>query len=183
MREAALDADDVRSADGDAADALATDEDATLATDEDAAPVVRSGADVVSIARIADLLDEFGDSFAERAFAPEEREYCDARSSPPQHYAARWAAKEAFLKVLDEPSPTVPLDEIAIERAPTGPRLDLGVDAAAALAEALASAGADPGRFGASVSLSHDRDRGVATAHVVVVGAAASGGERGGDGA
>ena len=39
--------------------------------------------------------------FAERVFTARERDYCDARGgSSAQHYAARFAAKEAALKAL-----------------------------------------------------------------------------------
>lgn len=39
--------------------------------------------------------------FAERVFTSAEREYCDSRGVvAPQHYAARFAAKEAALKAL-----------------------------------------------------------------------------------
>lgn len=40
-------------------------------------------------------------SFAERVFTEAERAYCDSRGVvAPQHYAARFAAKEAALKAL-----------------------------------------------------------------------------------
>lgn len=133
-------------------------------------PWTASGIDVVSIPRIADLLAAFEPSFAERAFTPAERAYCDRQADPAQHYAARWAAKEAFCKLLDEPSPSVPTAEIAVRRLSTGPRLSLGPAAATALADRLERAGVDPARADRSVSLSHDRDRGVAVAQVVVVG-------------
>ena len=39
--------------------------------------------------------------FAERVFTRAERAYCDSRgAAAPQHYAARFAAKEAALKAL-----------------------------------------------------------------------------------
>jgi holo-[acyl-carrier protein] synthase len=144
---------------------------ARASADDRLRPVVHSGVDTVSIPRIAALLAEFGDSFARRAFAPREREYCERRPDPVQHYAARWAAKEAFLKALGEARPTVSLDEIAVARKPEGPHLALGPEATAALDRRFADEGADPDRTDVSVSLSHDRDGECATAHVVAVGA------------
>jgi len=38
--------------------------------------------------------------FRERCFTQAEREYCDSRPNPAQHYAARFAGKEAVGKAL-----------------------------------------------------------------------------------
>jgi holo-[acyl-carrier protein] synthase len=59
---------------------------------------VQVGLDVIEIARIRRALDRPG--FRERCFTAAEREYCDARPNPPQHYAARFAGKEAVGKAL-----------------------------------------------------------------------------------
>jgi holo-[acyl-carrier protein] synthase len=56
------------------------------------------GLDVIEIARIRRALDRPG--FRERCFTTAERAYCDARPNPPQHYAARFAGKEAVGKAL-----------------------------------------------------------------------------------
>jgi holo-[acyl-carrier protein] synthase len=135
----------------------------------DGGPQVFSGTDVVSIRRIAHLLEEFGASFADRAFTADERRYCDGRTYPAQHYAARWAVKESFLKVLGASSPPVPTAEIAVVREPSGPQLSLGSRAEAALSARLEAIGATVEQAKLSVSLSHDRDSGHATAHVIVV--------------
>jgi holo-[acyl-carrier protein] synthase len=39
-------------------------------------------------------------SFTARCFTEAERAYCDSRPNPPQHYAARFAGKEAVGKAL-----------------------------------------------------------------------------------
>jgi holo-[acyl-carrier protein] synthase len=54
--------------------------------------------DLIEIARIRRALERPG--FRERCFTEAEREYCDARPNPPQHYAARFAGKEAVGKAL-----------------------------------------------------------------------------------
>jgi len=133
-------------------------------------PVVLTGTDVVSIPRIASLLDEFGDSFERRTFTAAERDYCAGRAAPAQHYAARWAAKEAFVKLLAPAAAPVAFDAIGVRRAGDGPTLALAAPAADALAETLAARGADPDRTDRDVSLSHDANRGVAVATVTVVG-------------
>lgn len=130
---------------------------------------VYNGIDVVSIQRIADLLEEFGDSFATRSFTIGERRYCEQQLHPPEHYAARWAVKEAFLKILEEQSPAVSTDEIEVIREPSGPQLSLGPAASEALSARLLNAGVDPERTDRSVSLSHDRESDTAVAQVVVV--------------
>lgn len=138
----------------------------------DAAPVVRSGVDVVSIDRVRALLDEFGDSVRERVFTPAERAYCEHRGTPAESYAARWAAKEAFAKCLDDDVAVPPFAAVAVARSresPT-PELDLAPRAAAALECTLRAAGVDPEQAATTVSLSHDRDADSAVAQVVVVG-------------
>lgn len=55
------------------------------------------GTDMVDIARIAKVLER-GDHFKQKIFAPDEIAYCDAQRHPAQHFAGRWAAKEAYLK-------------------------------------------------------------------------------------
>jgi holo-[acyl-carrier protein] synthase len=119
----------------------------------------RIGTDLVQIERVAKILRR-QPAFAETVFSSEERRYCDAQARPEQHYAARFAAKEAFLKavrrgVLDG----IALGEIEIVHDRAGaPAFQLGPAAAAALA-------AIGGRE-ALVSLSHDG--GMALAFVMV---------------
>jgi holo-[acyl-carrier protein] synthase len=54
------------------------------------------GIDLVSISRIKQKLKS--DAFKAKVFAEQERKYCDASANSEQHYAVRFAAKEAFLK-------------------------------------------------------------------------------------
>ncbi len=59
---------------------------------------MRMGIDLIEIARIRRALERPG--FRERVFTDAERAYCDARPNPAQHYAARFAGKEAVGKAL-----------------------------------------------------------------------------------
>jgi holo-[acyl-carrier protein] synthase len=59
---------------------------------------MRVGVDLIEIARIARALERPG--FRERVFTETERTYCDAKAHPAQHYAARFAGKEAVGKAL-----------------------------------------------------------------------------------
>ena len=63
--------------------------------------IIGHGIDIVEIARIARLIDAHGGHFLERVFTGAERTYCDLGGRRRvEHYAARFAAKEAALKVL-----------------------------------------------------------------------------------
>jgi holo-[acyl-carrier protein] synthase len=61
---------------------------------------VSVGVDLIEIERIRRALERYGDDFKERCFTDAERMYCDAKPNPPQHYAGRFAAKEAVGKAL-----------------------------------------------------------------------------------
>jgi holo-[acyl-carrier protein] synthase len=58
------------------------------------------GTDIVECLRIAQMIERHGELFISRVYTDHEIEYCRARKSATQHYAGRWAAKEAVLKAL-----------------------------------------------------------------------------------
>jgi holo-[acyl-carrier protein] synthase len=60
--------------------------------------IIGIGIDLVKIDRI----DKAGkhEGFLDRLFTDREREYCSRQKFPAQHYAARFAAKEAMLKAI-----------------------------------------------------------------------------------
>lgn len=62
--------------------------------------VIGIGTDIVECDRIGQMLQKHGDTFLQRVFTPDEIAYCSRHQIPDQHYAGRWAAKEAVLKVL-----------------------------------------------------------------------------------
>ena len=59
---------------------------------------MRVGVDLIEIERIRRALQRPG--FRERCFTEAEREYCDGKANPAQHYAGRFAGKEAVGKAL-----------------------------------------------------------------------------------
>ncbi|HXQ73330.1 MAG TPA: holo-ACP synthase [Pyrinomonadaceae bacterium] len=62
--------------------------------------IVSIGIDIIEVARIREVLLRTP-RFTDRVFTRAEREYCDSRGVvAAQHYAARFAAKEAALKAL-----------------------------------------------------------------------------------
>jgi holo-[acyl-carrier protein] synthase len=60
---------------------------------------VTVGTDVIEIQRVRRALERYP-GFRERCFTAAERAYCDSRPNPAQHYAARFAGKEAIGKAL-----------------------------------------------------------------------------------
>jgi len=72
----------------------------TLAEGEGSTKVVVGlGIDIVEVRRISQAL-QGGDTMAKRVFTPSELEYCLGRRNRYQHFAGRFAAKEAALKAL-----------------------------------------------------------------------------------
>lgn len=59
-----------------------------------------TGVDIVEIARFEKFLKQGNDSLFQRLFTAGEIDYCSAKKQSAQHYALRFAAKEAFLKAL-----------------------------------------------------------------------------------
>ena len=62
--------------------------------------IIGTGVDIVAIARFERFIREDNQALLERLFTPAEREYCRTKRESAQHYAARFAAKEAFVKAL-----------------------------------------------------------------------------------
>jgi holo-[acyl-carrier protein] synthase len=58
------------------------------------------GTDIVECLRIAQMIERHGELFINRVYTDAEIEYCRSRLAAMQHYAGRWAAKEAVLKAL-----------------------------------------------------------------------------------
>ena len=58
------------------------------------------GADIVRVPRMDAVLSRYGERFAQRILAPDERPAFAARSDPERFLAKRFAAKEAFGKAL-----------------------------------------------------------------------------------
>ncbi len=62
--------------------------------------IVSIGIDIIEIGRVREVLRRTP-RFRERVFTERERAYCDSRGvNAAQHYAARFAAKEAAFKAL-----------------------------------------------------------------------------------
>lgn len=58
------------------------------------------GTDIVEIVRIGQMIQRHGERFLTRVYTSDEIQYCQRRKQAYQHFAGRWAAKEAVLKTL-----------------------------------------------------------------------------------
>ncbi|MBM4330334.1 MAG: holo-ACP synthase [Deltaproteobacteria bacterium] len=58
------------------------------------------GIDIVQIKRIEQDLERWGERFTQKVFTPGEIDYCLKKKTPSPNFAARFAAKEAFVKAL-----------------------------------------------------------------------------------
>ena len=62
--------------------------------------IVGVGLDATEVPRIEQSIERFGDRFLKRVFTDGEIAYCNQRRHPAQHFAGRFAAKEAGMKAL-----------------------------------------------------------------------------------
>ncbi len=61
--------------------------------------IIGAGIDIIEVDRIAMRVGR-DNGFKELVFSKDEISYCDTKAFPFEHYAARFAAKEAFLKAV-----------------------------------------------------------------------------------
>ena len=64
------------------------------------ANILGIGTDIIECLRIAQMIERHGEMFITRVYTDYEIQYCQQRKSATQHFAGRWAAKEAILKAL-----------------------------------------------------------------------------------
>jgi holo-[acyl-carrier protein] synthase len=108
------------------------------------------------------MIERHAEQFIQRVYTPHEIDYCSSRKAATQHYAGRWAAKEAVLKALGTGwAPGIRWQDIEIRSELNGkPFVRLG-----GLARDVC------GRLGVAelhISLSHCRSH--ATAYALAVG-------------
>lgn len=110
--------------------------------------IIGTGIDIIEVHRVAERVN--GDhGFKEKIFSTEEITYCEQAAEPAQHYAARFAAKEAFLKASGDGLMLVyDLHEIAVRHDEKG-------KPALVLSGSLKTLAAERGWNKIHVSLSH----------------------------
>jgi holo-[acyl-carrier protein] synthase len=65
--------------------------------------IIAIGSDIVECLRVGRMIDRHGEQFLLRVYTEREIRYCQTRQRSMEHFAARWAAKEAILKCLGLP--------------------------------------------------------------------------------
>ena len=64
---------------------------------------VKCGVDIIEISRIQDSIEKLGDTFLNKVYTKKEIEYCESKGKNKyQHYATRFAVKEAAFKAVSE---------------------------------------------------------------------------------
>jgi holo-[acyl-carrier protein] synthase len=58
------------------------------------------GTDIIECPRIGKMIEQHGELFLRRIYTDREIRYCQARKHAIEHFAGRWAAKEAILKAM-----------------------------------------------------------------------------------
>ncbi|MBI4549384.1 MAG: holo-ACP synthase [Candidatus Omnitrophica bacterium] len=119
-------------------------------------PGTRCGVDLVKVPRIQEAIEKHGKAFLERIFTPGEIDYCESRERRKfEHYAGRFAAKEAFYKAVSPEHAHIRFKNLEVRRLPNGApsffvpddeRARIGIGRAAKIA----------------VTISHDTDYAVA---------------------
>ncbi len=66
--------------------------------------ILGMGVDIVELYRMKDAIKRLGDLFVTKIFTPIEIKYSTSRRLAHQHFAARFAAKEAVVKAFGEPN-------------------------------------------------------------------------------
>lgn len=124
--------------------------------------ILGHGIDMASASRLRQAVGEEGSHFERRVFSAAEIAYCRGKKDPFPHFAARFAAKEAYGKALGLGlGPSGDFSEIEVSHGPNG-------------APSLALSGRARERFHAAgggeifLSLSHEGDLAIASVIVSV---------------
>ena len=62
--------------------------------------IIGIGTDITECPRIGRMILEHGEQFLRRVYTEREIGYCNTRKLSTEHFAGRWAAKEAVLKAM-----------------------------------------------------------------------------------
>lgn len=117
---------------------------------------VRCGIDLVKVPRIKEAIERHGATFLKRIFSEGEIDYCESHARRKfEHYAGRFAAKEAFYKAVSPAEAKIRFRDLEVKHLSNGaPELHVhdGEKKRLGLSESASI----------SVSLAHDTDYAVA---------------------
>ena len=83
------------------------------------------GVDIADVERIRKAIGRWGERFVERTFSQRETAYCRKHRDEAIHFAARFAAKEAFVKCMGS-TRGIPWNEIELVNDRSGkPRIEV----------------------------------------------------------
>lgn len=123
---------------------------------------IRQGIDIVDVKRMEQAIRRRGKRFLNRIFTPSEQAYCETKRMRFEHYAARFAAKEAAMKAFNvRRENRYRFREIEVKRAATGK-------------PSIHMSGISKKRFGLpkdyqiELSMAHERQFAIATVLMVV---------------
>ncbi len=123
---------------------------------------ILQGIDLVKIDRVEKDIRKGGKRFLDRIFSPGEQAYCRDKRMGYEHYAARFAAKEAVLKALKiRPKKGRRLAGIEVRREASGKPF-IAFDGASRKELRI------PARAQIELSVAHEREYAIATVVIVV---------------
>jgi len=117
--------------------------------------VVAVGVDLADVSEVQRSVDLFGTQYLDRIFTPGEQAQSAESSDPIPHLAARFAAKEATIKVLSVDDAIPPWTSMELKREPSG-------DSTLHLTGTAAQLAQERGIDRLLVSLSHEGDMAIA---------------------
>jgi holo-[acyl-carrier protein] synthase len=123
---------------------------------------IRQGIDITSVRRMKEAIERRGLRFIQRVFTREEQAYCEAKRMKYEHYAARFAAKEAVMKAVGvKRKDRFRFREIQIRRQATGKPY-------AYLSPIMCERFGLTGKFQMELSMAHEREYAIATVLIVL---------------
>ena len=124
---------------------------------------ILQGIDLVKVGRMEQRIGgRTGKAFLDRVFSPAEQAYCGSKRMKFEHYAARFAAKEAVLKALKVcPKKGQRLSGIEVKREATGkPFIALAAESRKQLQV--------PSEAQIELSIAHEREYAIATVVIII---------------
>lgn len=113
--------------------------------------VVGIGSQIVECLRVGRMVEQHGETFLARVYTPGEARECQSRRRATEHFAARWAAKEAVFEALGTPW------RRGMEWTDVEVRQELGGTPRVVLSGATAEAAREAGVVTVHLSMSHCR--------------------------